>query len=154
LTAVPARLKDANSASGRRGKRSLSTQLGAPAARRIADLRQGDEVIALTGVNLVLQPGKGGFTRDVPMFGAKIGDTLYTYQNCGEGAFDLWVSGRFIQCSDPNFSWKGGRGCQRDCNGRYLELGKSEWWAEIRLKNGGAGWVLVTDNFDGIDALA
>jgi hypothetical protein len=122
--------------------------------RRIAELRQGEEIIALTGVNLVFQPGKGSFTRDVPLFGARKGDTLYTYQDCGEGAVDIWVRGRFIKCSDPNFSWKPGYGCQTDCNGRYLELGKSEWWAKIRLKSGRAGWVLVTDNFDGTDALA
>src|SRR5437016_3815380 len=45
-------------------------------------------------------------------------------------------------------------GCQEDCNGHYLELGKSEWWVRVRLKDGRTGWVQVTDNFDGTDALA
>ncbi len=118
----------------------------------IAKLRAGEKVTALTGVNIVLQASKGSFTRDVPMFGAKKGDTLYMYQNCGEGAADIWVHGRFIRCADPDFSWKPGLGCQTNCNGRFLELGRSEWWAKIRFKSGGVGWVLVNDNFDGLDA--
>lgn len=120
----------------------------------VAGLSKGEEVTALTGVSITIKPGKGTFTRDVPMFGAKAGDTLYTYKYCGEGAEDLWVRGRFIQCSDPNFSWKPGIGCQTDCNGRYLELAESEWWVQIRLKNGKTGWVRVTNNFDGTDSLA
>jgi len=119
----------------------------------MARLRAGAEITALTGVNVVLAPGKGIFTRDVPELGAKAGDSLYSYQTCGEGAEDIWVHGRFIKCADPNFSWKPGLGCQEDCNGRYLDLGKSEWWAEIRLGDGSTGWVLVGADFDGTDSL-
>jgi hypothetical protein len=124
-----------------------------PEREEMSQIAKGQEVTALTGVNVVIQPAKGVFTRDVPMFGAKAGDMLYSYQNCGEGAEDIWVHGRFIKCADPNFSWKAGLGCDRDCNGRYLDLGKSEWWAQIRLSDGTTGWVLVNGNFDGTDGL-
>jgi hypothetical protein len=124
-----------------------------PARKQIATLQKGDEVTGITGVNLVLQPGRGVFDRDVPLFGASKGDTAYMYQNCGEGAVDIWVHGRFIQCMDPEFSWKRGYGCSRNCNGRWLERGKSEWWAQIRLKDGTTGWVLMDGSLDGVDAL-
>jgi hypothetical protein len=120
----------------------------------IATLAKGDEVTALAGVNVVLQPGKGVFDRDAPVYGARMGDAAYMYQNCGEGAVDMWVHGRFIKCAEPEFSWRPGYGCQNNCDGHWLSLGKSEWWAEIRLKNRTTGWVLVQGNFDGIDALA
>lgn len=122
--------------------------------RQIATLPEGEKVTALTGVNIVIHPGKGVFTRDVQMYGAKRGDVAYTYNYCGEGAIDVWTHGRFIRCAELMFSEKSGWGCQRDCDGRYLELGKFEWWANIRMENGKTGWVLVSDNFDGTDALA
>ena len=121
--------------------------------RQIAALRVGDTVTALTGVNVVLQPGKGVFDRDVPLYGASKGDAVYLYQNCGEGAADIWVHGRFIKCADTEFSWKRGYGCRQNCAGRWLDLGISQWWAQVRLKNGTTGWVLVEGNFDGVDAL-
>jgi hypothetical protein len=124
------------------------------ARKPIATLSKDDEVTALTGVNVVLQPGKGVFDRDVPLYGARKGDTAYMYQACGEGAVDIWVHGRFIKCAEPEFSWEPGYGCQKNCDGRWLSLGKSEWWTRIRLKDGTTGWVLVESNFDGVDALA
>lgn len=119
----------------------------------VASLAKGDEVTALTGVSVVFEPGKGTFDRDVPMYGASKGDTAYMYQNCGEGEVDLWVHGRFIQCADLNFSWRSMEGCHKNCDGRWLSMGKSEWWAQVRLKNGTTGWVLVNGNFAGVDAL-
>lgn len=123
------------------------------ARKPVASLAKGDEVTALTGVSVVFEPGKGTFDRDVPMCGARKADPAYMYQNCGEGEIDLWVHGRFIQCADLNFSWRGMEGCHKNCDGRWLSRGKSEWWAHIRLKNGTTGWVLVNGNFEGIDAL-
>ena len=120
--------------------------------QRIARLSTGQVVTALTGINIVHRPSKGRFTRDVAMFGAKAGDWLYSYRYCGEGAEDVWVRGRFFKCVDPNFSWKRGEGCQRDCNGRYLALAKSDWWVQIRFGVGRTGWVLGKQNFQGTDA--
>ncbi len=119
----------------------------------VASLAKGNEVTALTGVSVVFEPGKGVFNRDVPMYGASKGDPAYMYQNCGEGEVDLWVHGRFLKCADLKFSWHGVEGCRKDCDGRWLSMGRSEWWAQIRLKNGTTGWVLVNDNFGGVDAL-
>ncbi len=124
------------------------------ARKPIATLAKDDEVTALTGVNVVLEPGKVVFDRDVPLYGASKGDTAYMYSDCGEGAADMWVHGRFVKCAEPEFSWHEGYGCQKNCDGRWLSLGKSEWWAQIRLKDGTTGWVLVEGNFDGVDALA
>jgi hypothetical protein len=120
----------------------------------IATLAKGDEVTALTGVNVVREPGKGVFDRNVPLYGASKGDAAYMYQNCGEGEVDVWVHARFIKCADLNFSSSSGEGCQKDCDGRWLSLGRSEWWVQIRLKDGTTGWVQVDGNFDGADALA
>jgi hypothetical protein len=120
----------------------------------IATLSKADQVTALTGVNIVLQAGQGIFDRDVPHYGAKKSDTVYMYSNCGEGAVDIWVHGRFIKCADLEFSWQPEYGCQKNCDGRWLSLAKSEWWVQVRLKDGTTGWVVVAGNFDGTDALA
>lgn len=120
----------------------------------VATVAKGDEVTALTGVNLVLEAGKGVFDRDVPTYGALKGDTAYMYQNCGEGELDMWVHGRFIKCADLNFSGPGLEGCHKNCDGRWLSVPKSEWWAQLRLKEGPSGWVRVDGNFEGTDALA
>ena len=124
-----------------------------PARKPVTSLSKGEEVTALTGVNVVLQPGSGAFDRDVPAYGATKGDIAYSYRECGEGAVDIWVRGRFIPCADPDFSSKNGYGCQRNCDGHWDSLGRSEWWAQIRLRNGSSGWVLVNGNFEGTDAL-
>jgi hypothetical protein len=119
----------------------------------IATLRNREKVEALTGVNVVLRPGKGTFGRDVPLYGAKKGDIVYAYQNCGEGAADIWVHGRFIKCADLNFSWRAEQGCRNNCGGRWLSLVQSEWWVQVRLPGGTTGWVRVDGNFKGLDAL-
>ena len=92
--------------------------------------------------------------RSVQLYGVDKGDIAYLYGNCGEGAADMWVHGKFFKCAEPNFSWHPGYGCQQNCDGHWLSLGKSEWWAHIRLKMGSTGWVLVEGNFAGVDALA
>ncbi len=126
-----------------------------PGRKPVATLQPGEEVTALTGVSLVLEPGKGMFDRDLPLYGAKKGDPVYMYKNCGEGrAADIWVRGRFIPCVELEFSSEDGFGCSKNCDGRWLRLGRNQWWAQIRLQDGKLGWVLVEDNFDGTDALA
>ncbi len=125
-----------------------------PDRHQVTTLQKGQQVTAITGVNIILDPGRGIFDRDVPAFGASKGDVVYMYGDCGEGAIDMWVRGRYIKCGDPQFSWRPGFGCERNCDGHWLTLGKSEWWAQIRLADGTTGWVLVGDSFDGTDALA
>jgi len=49
-----------------------SIQLG-KRAKIVSKLQKGDEVTALTGINLTIKPAKGIFTQDSPMFGAKQG---------------------------------------------------------------------------------
>ena len=124
------------------------------ARKPVATLAKGDEVTALTGVSLILQPGKGTFERDVPAYGARKDDTAYFYRNCGEGAVDMWVRGRFFACAEASFSWPDDEGCLKNCDGRGLSHTRSQWWAQVRLKDGRTGWVLVKSNFDGTDALA
>ena len=76
------------------------------------------------------------------------------FERSGEGAVDMWVHGRFIKCAEPLFSWAPGEGCRKNCDGRWLSLDKSEWWAQIRLKDGSTGWVQAMGKFEGTDALS
>ena len=41
-----------------------------------------------------------------------------------------------------------------DDNVTLIEHGTREWWVQVKTASGKTGWVLDSDNFDGMDALA
>ena len=43
-------------------------------------------------------------------------------------------------------------GCLRNCNGKLLKPGRTEWWVKMRTKDRAEGWTKDASNFVGQDA--
>jgi hypothetical protein len=41
----------------------------------------------------------------------------------------------------------------RNCAAIVTQEGAKDWWVKIKTSDGKVGWVLVKDNFDGMDSL-
>ena len=82
---------------------------------------------------------------------------VLTYTNRGEGNLAVWFKGRYYPEFDISFAkWPDGSGCGgAHCAATFIEIGKSVWWAEVKLTTGAVGWVdMNVAKFDGIDMLA
>jgi hypothetical protein len=124
--------------------------------RQVAGLAKGEKVVAITGVVITYKPGIIRMDRDLPDAGLKRGDTILTYAYRGEGTSVAWVNGKYDPTFDISFTkWPDGAGCRGDyCAATYVDLGKKEWWAKIKLKSGQMGWVnMDTAEFGGVDVL-
>ncbi len=127
-----------------------------PNRHRIAWISAHQHVTGLRGVVITFRPGVIRVDRDVPEQALKRGDTLLTYAYRGEGFSAVWVKGRYFSEYDISIAkWPNGQGCGNEhCAATYLNLGKKEWWAAVRLNSGMVGWVYMdTAAFDGVDML-
>ena len=125
--------------------------------KKIAALSIGDHVVGMTGVVITYRPGRIRMDRDLPESGLKKGDTVLTYAYRGEGFAAAWHNGTYDSEFDISFArWPDGTGCGGDhCAATYVDLGKTVWWAQLRLPSGRVGWVdMSTSEFDGVDLLA
>ena len=120
----------------------------------VSKVGNGDSVMALTGVHLTLEPEEVQVTAPIADYGLKPGDIVFGYMNLGEGVFNAWFNGNWVDEFDgsgiigPDHS-----GCSRNCNAKLLKPGRFEWWVQIKTKDGRTGWTQETDKFDGKDAL-
>lgn len=128
-----------------------------PARKTIAQLAVGQSVTAVSGVVITTKPGLIRLDRDLPEQQLSRGDTILTYTYHGEGFSAVWFKGAFYSEFDISFAkWPDGAGCgSQHCAATYVDLGKKEWWAQIKLKSGAVGWVnMDTAQFRGADALS
>jgi hypothetical protein len=128
-----------------------------PERQAIAALSKGEKVGGVTGVVITFKPGTIHLDRDVPEQSLKRGEIILTYAYRGEGFSAVWFSGRFYPDFDISFAkWPDGSGCGNEhCAATYVDLGKKEWWAKVRLKTGRLAWVNMDKlPFDGVDMLA
>ncbi len=111
--------------------------------RPIAELAKGETVLGLTGVVITFRPGVIRMDRDLPENNLKWGDTILTYAYRGEGFSAVWFHGRFHSEFDISFTkWPDGTGCGgAHCAATYVDLGKKDWWAQVKLQSGRTGWV-------------
>jgi hypothetical protein len=138
-------------------RRVVIYQTRAVRGRPVATLQKGEEVTALTGVNVTYEPSEFRVTAPIPDYGLKPGDTILGYMYLGEGAFNAWFKGNWVETFDdgPSIEYGPfGSGCRPNCNARLLKPGRFEWWAEIKTKSGIVGWTKESNAFDGADALA
>ena len=122
----------------------------------IATLVKDDKVVALTGVVITFKPGVIRMDRDLSDQGLKRGDLILTYTYKGEGFSAVSVGGTFDPSYDISFAkWPDGQGCGGEhCAATYVDLGRKEWWAQIKLQSGRTGWVnMNVAQFDGVDML-
>src|SRR5262249_32503940 len=113
---------------------------------------KGETITALTGVYITFEPSESQVTATIPEYGLKPGDIIFGYMNLGEGFFNAWFNGSWVE--DFDGSGIDGLGCSRNCTAKLIKPGRSEWWVEVKLKDGSLGWTRESDNFDGSDALA
>lgn len=123
--------------------------------RRIGTLQKSEEVNALTGVHMTYEPAVIRVTAPMPDYGLKTGDTIFGYMNLGEGVFNAWFNGYWVEEFDGSgIQARDGSGCRRNCNAELLKPARSEWWVKIQTKDSLIGWTNRGDQFDGSDALA
>ena len=124
--------------------------------RQITQLAIGDKVVALTGVVITFKPGRIRLDHDLPDADLKRGDTILTYAYRGEGFSAVWFKGKYDPSFDISFTkWPDGQGCGgAHCAATYVDLGKKEWWARVKLQSGRTGWVDMNQaTFDGAGLL-
>jgi hypothetical protein len=121
----------------------------------VGTLNTGTEVAGLTGVHITRKPDKIVVTKAIPDLDAQPGDVILRYMYVGEGFANIWFKGSWHKEYDCSFvTEKDNEGCLRDCSGSVAEYGVKEWWVKINTHDSKTGWVLVEDNFDGMDSLA
>lgn len=117
----------------------------------VAKISKGDSVTAVTGIQITFEPDEIQVTAPIPEYSLKPGDTIFGYMSLGEGFFNAWFNGYWVD--DFDGSGVEGLGCERECNAKLLKAGHSEWWVEIKNKDGTSGWTQETTKFDGKDSL-
>ena len=123
--------------------------------RELAKLTPGQEVTALTGVHITRSPDHILVKRDLPRLGLQAGDIVLRYMYVGEGFANIWAKGAWHKEEDCRFiTEKNGDGCARNCAAIVTEEGVKEWWVKIKTSDDKIGWVLVSNNFQGMDVLA
>jgi hypothetical protein len=125
--------------------------------KTVARLSAGDEVTGVTGLVITVRPGKIRIDRDLPEQGLRSGDTVLVYTNLGEGYAKVWFKGRFYSEFDITFAaWPDHAACgPAKCTAAFTDVGKSAWWAQLKLRSGRTGWVNMKEaDFDGVDQLA
>jgi hypothetical protein len=114
-----------------------------PERHPIAKLAEGDKVTGITGVVITLRPGVIRMDRDLSAEHLLRGDTVLTYAYRGEGFSAVWFKGKYHADFDISFAkWPDGTGCGgAHCAATYLDLGRKQWWAKVKLQSGQTGWV-------------
>jgi hypothetical protein len=113
-------------------------------------LRKGQVVTALTGIHITFAPSEVLVTAPIEQYGLNVGDRVFGYMNLGEGFFNAWFSGFWVDIFDGSSV---APGCSRDCHAKLVNPGRMEWWVQVDA-NRVTGWTKQTDRFDGKDALA
>ena len=113
-------------------------------------LAKGDVATALRGIHITFAPSEISVTAPIPQYGLDPGDTVFGYMNLGEGFFNAWFKGMWVEEFDGSGVVPG---CTRDCSAKLVKPGSFEWWVQLRTRDGMTGWTRETDSFDGKDAL-
>src|SRR5262249_41668321 len=60
-------------------------------------LSKGQAVTALTGIHITFEPSEIRVTAPIPQYGLKPGDTVFGYMTLGEGFFNAWFNGYWVE---------------------------------------------------------
>lgn len=121
----------------------------------IRTLRKGESVAAVTGIYITFEPTQIQVSAPISAYGLKPGDIVLGYMNVGEGFFNAWFNGYWVEEFDGSgIVAPDGSGCRRNCNAKVLKPGRGEWWVKVKTKDGLIGWTRDGNKFDGSDALA
>ena len=134
--------------------------------KQVGSVRRGEKVVGVTGLVVTFRPGRIRLDRDYPDTNdmraspsepaLKRGDVLLTYTYRGEGFSAVWFGGTFYSEFDISFTkWPDGSGCGGEhCAATYVDLGRKQWWAKVKLRPDRTAWVNMNQaQFNGVDAL-
>src|SRR6266446_6702622 len=71
--------------------------------------KSAQTVTAVTGIHITFEPDEIQVTAPSPQYGLKSGDTVFGYMNLGEGFFNAWFNGYWVE--DIDGSGVDGLGC-------------------------------------------
>jgi hypothetical protein len=118
-------------------------------------LHKGKSVVAVMGIYVTYKPSEIEVTAPIPEYDLKTGDIVFGYMSVGEGFFNAWFKGHWVEEFDGSgIVYADGSGCSHKCDAKLLKEGRGEWWVQVKTKDGLSGWTKDGDKFDGNDALA
>jgi len=121
----------------------------------LRNIEKGETVTAVTGIYITYEPAEIRVTEPISQYDLKPGDLVLGYMNLGEGFLNAWFNGYWVEEFDGSMiEMPDGSGCQRKCNAKLLKPSRSEWWVEVKTKDGTTGWIKDAEKFDGKDSLA
>ena len=118
----------------------------------LRSLEKNESVDAMTGIHVTIEPSEIQVTAPMPEYDLKPGDTIFEYMYLGEGVFNAWFNGFWVE--DFDGSRVSGLGCNRNCTAKLMKEGRTEWWVKIKTSDGTIGWTNETQKFGGTDGLA
>jgi hypothetical protein len=71
-------------------------------------LGNGEEVTAVTGIHITFEPAEIRVTAPIAAYGLRTGDTVFGYMKIGEGFFNAWFNGNWVDEFDRK--WYSGVG--------------------------------------------
>src|SRR5436309_3406713 len=91
----------------------------------VAKIGKGEQVTAITGIHVTLEPEEIPITALIPDYGLKPGDIVFGYMSLGEGFLNAWFNGYWLE----NFDGSGivnpdDSGCHGKCNAKVLKPGR------------------------------
>jgi hypothetical protein len=120
----------------------------------IASLRVGEEVVVLSGLNVIREPDKVRILQpSLPGENPsrKVGDEVLGYGLRGDGDYVFWAKGIwYTRYYEFEGDMQGGCGFsdKTDCTFAVLKRGIQEWWVRVKTSKGLAGWVSASKNID------
>lgn len=121
-------------------------------------LEKGERVRAITGIVVILKPGRVQFRNAVDLTSTagrihvEPGETLYLLTYHGEGATSAWFKGRLYDEVDGSEFINARCDVQPgSCNGTIVEKLQRVWWVRLRKQNGLTGWTNEAEKFDNKD---
>ena len=121
----------------------------------LGTLAKGEQVTAVTGIHITFQPAEIQVTAPIREYNLKPGDTVFGYMSIGEGFFNAWFNGFWVEEFDGSgIQTPNGEGCRHNCNAKLLKATRSEWWVMVKMTNSTVGWTKEGNKFEGSDALA
>lgn len=114
----------------------------------VGTVKKGDVVSGVTG-NVYVTPLPARALVDEPPF--KKGDVYFVLDYQGEGNYRYWLNGG--AAVEPAGQWD--EPCTDACKVVFLEpleSLRSDWWAQLKLKDGTVGWTNKTKSFDRKDS--
>src|SRR5438477_560763 len=86
----------------------------------VGTLRKGQVVTAITGINITFEPSEILVTATIDQYHLKLGDRVFGYMNLGEGFFNAWFNGFWVDVFDGSSV---APGCTRDCRAKVVSPG-------------------------------